>query len=299
MTTLILNNQNKSKFFENLDKKKQIQLEKRNRFHIYTMLDYSLSAVSYFDFFSRNAFEVVLRTKLLAQIFEKEKVSCDFLLFTFLDSNNELTTILDEYGLEKSIINKYLISSYNVSKKTLPEKIFGPIPFFAHSLLYYFNKTELDIKISFSHDMNLLFEKAAENAISRFKTPVITSEILFLTMMEDKKSKIGKLILHFLSSSLDWYLLRYKLLKIIHHQETKIRNDIKKSEKYFAYLLKTQIPEDYFTHLIDSNYFPLGILYFRAFIINRLFSCNLYQILDYDINKSIQKTSTRMYSSEI
>ena len=32
----------------------------------------------------------------------------------------------------------------------------------------------------FSMEINQVFETAAENALSRFKTPVITSEILFI-----------------------------------------------------------------------------------------------------------------------
>ena len=44
----------------------------------------------------------------------------------------------------------------------------------------------------YSTQVNLLFEKAAENALLRFKTPVITSEILFLTLMESTNIKVSK-----------------------------------------------------------------------------------------------------------
>jgi hypothetical protein len=50
------------------------------------------------------------------------------------------------------------------------------------------------IKVSDESEMNQLFEKTIDNALNRFKTPVVTPEVLFITLMEERTSKAGKII---------------------------------------------------------------------------------------------------------
>jgi hypothetical protein len=90
----------------------------------------------------------------------------------------------------------------------------------------FFKNVFFNFEVRNSYELNLLFEKSAENSLTRFKTPVITPEILFITMMEEKHTKVGKIIQKFLKTDTNWYLLRYKLIKMIHYQETSQFNNI-------------------------------------------------------------------------
>lgn len=96
---------------------------------------------------------------------------------------------------------------------------------FAYQFLNAVNKNSLVIS---SYEVHFLLEKAGENALFRFKTPIITPEILFITLMEEKNTKVGKILNKILKNSLDWYLIRYKLIKRIHNQEMNIRGEIEK-----------------------------------------------------------------------
>ena len=101
-------------------------------------------------------------------------------------------------------------------------------------------------------------DKAIENAY-RFKTPVITPEIL-LTILEEKETTGGKLLKLLLTNDLNWNLLRYEILKKLHHQETQVQGNIFKNTRYYAYLLKIEMVDEQFEKLIEKDDFFL-ILY--------------------------------------
>lgn len=275
----------------------QILLEKRKRTQAYNALDYILSLITYFDFFSFDAFKIAKHSKFLAQSFGFKTVSSDFLLIPLLELDSELITLLEESNFTYSIIKQSLFSKYDTQPSSLQEKILNkiPLPSFIESL--FVPQIVFDPSISFSHEVNLLFEKTAENALSRFKTPVITPEIIFITLMEEKNSKAGKLISKHLDNPMDWYLVRYKILKRIHSQELTIRNKVLKNEHYFAYLLKTQIPEVEFNRLIENDILDLGILYFRNKLLKNVLKVNLPELIELEVNKSIKVTNKRKYSS--
>jgi hypothetical protein len=60
----------------------KIIIEKRRRNQAYMALDYLLSAITYFDFFSSDAFKIVKNAKYLAQICNKN-VTSELLLLLF------------------------------------------------------------------------------------------------------------------------------------------------------------------------------------------------------------------------
>ena len=142
-----------------------------------------------------------------------------------------------------------------------------------------------------------MFEKAAENALVRFKTPVITPEILFVTMMEQKNNKVGKIIKKFLKNDTNWYLLRYKLIKRLHYQETDIRTNVSKNNHYFVYLLKLNLSEYEFNRLIETESLNLGVSVFRNRLISQLLKVDIFNQLENEIHKSIKVSNKRNYSS--
>ena len=273
----------------------KIELEKRRRHQVYSLLDYVLSVLTYFDFFSQDAFLIIKRSKNLAQACRLKQLTSEFLLFPFLDPDLEFFKFLKEYNLDEQEITR-LITSVN----KLPNLSFSQKKnyFFYKVLNFSFLKQSLVTKdISYSYDVNTLFEKAAENALTRFKTPVITPEILFITMMESKTNKISKLIKRFFKNETSWYLLRYKLIKQIHLQEINVRTEVSKNEQYFAYLLKTHLSEFEFNRIIDSKLLSLGVSSFRNKLIGKMLKINIFDLLKEDIYKSVKVTGTRTYST--
>lgn len=272
--------------------KEKILSEKRKRAQIYSALNHFITLNTYFDFFSFDAFKIATNSRNLAKSFQSKTVACEHLLLPFLETSSEISHILDESGFNKKEILKFLEQKNGSKLFSFKEQLA-----FKLNLPFLRKKRFQDNSINFSLEVNQIFEKAAENALSRFKTPVITSEILFITLMEEKKNKVAKFITKSVSDKMQWYLLRYKLIKRIHHNELNIRTRVPKNEQYFAYLLKTQIPEIQFDRLIENDILALGVLFFRNKLLSKVRSLSLPSHLEKEIYRSIKITRVRKYSS--
>lgn len=281
----------KNNFTSEKNINEKILIEKRKRFQTYITMDHLLTFNSYFDFFSLDAFKIVKHSKYLAQSYETKKVTSEFLIYPFIEMESEISKILEQYQIDK-----------NKTKNLLPKKSSAAEFSFQENLkrnfysTFFNKKVSTNKSISYSHEVNLIFEKAVENAQNRFKTPIITPEILFITLMEQKNSKGGKFLLESISNPLDWYLIRYKILKRIHTHELNIRSQVKKNEQYFAYLLKTQVSEHQFDRLIDNELLPLGVLFFRNQLLKRVLGLDFNNCLEKETLKTIKISSTRKYS---
>ena len=270
-----------------LNQEDMISVEKHKRLQIYTSLDCLLSVITYFDFFSYDAFKIAKDSKIFAEALEKNIVTTECLLFPFLTSPLSIKEILSDYNLTvKTIGPRFEITSKKQEKKGI--NLFQFIPFF--------KTTKSKKSVQYSYNVNMIFEKAAQNALSRFKTPVITPEILFITIMEEKSSKVSKVIKKIINNETNWYLLRYNLMKRIYFDELAIKNDVKKNQHYFAYLLKTHLSQLQFDRLIENNLLSLGVSFFRNKLILELASFNIQDFLEREIYKSMKITSTRKYS---
>ena len=85
--------------------KTDIKLERRRRNQVYFALDYILQRVTYFDFFSSDAFNIAKYSKSFAQLFEKKVVSSEMLLFSFFYCGSSLLKLLQEYSLDEKFIS--------------------------------------------------------------------------------------------------------------------------------------------------------------------------------------------------
>ena len=56
-------------------REEKISLEKRRRNYTYKTLDYILSNLTYFDFFSLDAFEVLKQSKKLGDFYKSEEIT--------------------------------------------------------------------------------------------------------------------------------------------------------------------------------------------------------------------------------
>lgn len=296
---LLLNMKKEEDLFEpnenlNSNKKdqKKIFFEKRKRFQVYNALEHLLSFNTYFDYFSSDAFKIVKDSNLLAQCYQSGLVTSEYLLYPFFEIDSDLRSILNDFGLTKEIALNFIDIKKPSSLLSLKEKFF-----LRFKLSFLVKKVNHNNFIEFSGEVNQIFEKAAENALNRFKTPVITSEILFVTLMEQNKSKIGKSIEKAISNRINWYLLRYKLLKRIHTSELNIRTQVSINQQHFAYLLKTQIPDIQFDRLIENDIISLGILFFRNKLLAKVREISLDSCLEKEIYRSIKATGVRKYTS--
>jgi ATP-dependent Clp protease ATP-binding subunit ClpA len=299
METLSLKTfQSKSYINPDLTLEQKILSEKQRRYQAYMRLDYLLSVVSYFDFFSLDAFQITKKAKELTQFCEKKTVTSDLLLLPFFDSNKEVVKLLEKYGVNRKLIGQSIWNSQKPANQTFQEKgskliknilLRIDIPIVSEFLI-------VPKKTKYSYEINQIFEKAADNALTRFKTPVISSEILLITMLEAKKSKAGKLLKHYLKTDLNWYMLRFCLMKRLHQQELAIRIDLPTNYQYFAYLLKANLPELQFDTLLDKDCLLPGVLLFRNTLISDAVKFDLYKELKRDILTSIKSTKVRTYS---
>lgn len=276
----------------------KILLEKRRRHQTYMALDYFLSAVTYFDFFSSDAFKVVRNAKYLAQICNTN-VTSELLLLPFFSYPSEVSKILGDFNITEQKIEKLVASLqpqkkegfFTKKKKALQQRLKRIKGFFVKETL------ALNQKIKYSHEVNKIFEKAAENALVRFKTPVISPEILFITIIEEKNTKASKIIRKFLKSEVDWYLLRYKLIKRIHNQESNIRSEVIKNQHYFAYLMKIQLTDFEFNKLIENEALAKGVSLFRNTLISNILKIDIFEEIKAEIRVSMKLTNKRSYST--
>ena len=283
----------------NLTTEQKIELEKRRRYQAYMTLDYFLSFVTYFDFFSEDSFLIAQKAKEISQVFEKNVVTSDLLLIPFFQLNTEMSQILKNYGIDEKKVGKLISISQSNSSEKSPEGIKHTIKnvFLSSKIRFLAKKVVVLNPTKYSYEIHQLFEKAAENALLRFKTPVISSEILLITMLEAKKSKVGKLLQKCLKTESNWYTFRYALLKRLHTQELAIRTDIPKNYQYFAYLLKTQLSEAEFETVLEKESLLASVLLFRNFLIEDILQWDFYETLQADIRLSIKSRSTRTYSN--
>jgi ATP-dependent Clp protease ATP-binding subunit ClpA len=275
----------------------KILIEKRRRHQTYMALDYFLSAVTYFDFFSSDAFKIVKNAKYLAQICEKS-VTSELLLLPFFSYPSHVSNILGDFGITEEAIENIVASLQKKKKENFFQKQQNSLNQTLQNVKGFFIRETLalDQGIKYSHEVNKIFEKAAENALVRFKTPVISPEILFITLLEEKNSKAAKIIKKFLKDDVEWYLLRYKIIKRIHNQESNIRSEVIKNQHYFAYLMKIQLTDFEFNKLIENEALAKGVSLFRNTLISKILKIDIFEEISEEIYTSMKITNKRSYS---
>jgi hypothetical protein len=294
-------------------KLENVKKEKCRRYQAYKLLEYNLSHFTYFDFFSLDTFQIAKNSKYITQIYNQDQVSFEFLLLPFFDLKLEIGNLLNSFGFNESFLEKILTRNFVEKSKTNSFLLDGNINFinlkkkiknFFEELFFinksFFNKLKIefsfDQQIIYSYQIHQIFEKSTENALNRFRTPIVTPEILFITLMEQKNLSISKLIKKNLSDETAWYLLRYRLLKLLYYQEIDIKTQVPKNLYFFAYLLKTQISESHFQKLIQKKVLSKAVLLFRNIVISELLKYDLIKNFDQETYSSISISPKRYYT---
>jgi hypothetical protein len=295
-------------------KQEEIEFEKRRRYQAYKMLDYTLSNFTYFDFFSADAFQIAKNSKYISQLYGKEKVGLETLFVPFFDTQFEVGKLLQSFGFDDIFLKNLSLQLKNATPKGLPGKTALPtrmdrlVSFLkkvqekAETLLETYlpweqNNLVFNQHIRYSYQVHQIFEKSAENALNRFKTPVITPEILFITLMEEKDLFVGKLIKKNIPDETTWYLLRYKLLKRLYVQESNVRSQVTKNQYFFAYLLKIELSEANFEKLIEKKLLAKAVSLFRNLLIQDLLKADLFESFELETQASLRMMPRRNYST--
>lgn len=265
----------------------KIRIEKRKRNQVYSSLDYFLSSLSYFDFFSATSFDLIKCAKQLSLHLNETKVTKEMVLLAFFFVENPVLNLLEDFKIDKEKI----IENYFPKKKSP----FQHLKDFKNNILDVLNLQQTE-NLELSSELNNFFEKVAENALRRFKTPVITSEIIFLTFLEEKDYCYFKLFRDTVSNDSIWYLLRYQLLKNIHYKESNIRSNVIKNQHYFTYLLQTKLSEKNFKQLIKRELLQEGTFVFRNDLIGKLLKQDFFKLLLKDTFISLQLRNNRKYT---
>jgi hypothetical protein len=100
----------------------KLLLEKRRRYQAYSTLNYLLSAVSYFDFFSKDAFQIVIKAKHFCQLSKKQNVLSEFLLLSFFTSEASVVKLLKKSKLNKKNVGKLVGIMADISSPSIFEK---------------------------------------------------------------------------------------------------------------------------------------------------------------------------------
>lgn len=296
------------KVLENLPlemKQAEINFEKRKRYQAYKMLDYTLSNYSYFDFFSADAFQIAKNSKYIAQVYKKDKVNLEILFLSFFDGQFEMADLLKSFGFEEEFLEKLAVQIKMIKTKEEIQgesiSLTGRFKKLLRNFLTFFSSEEkneliFNQKIRYNYQVHQIFEKSAENALNRFKTPVITPEILLITLMEEKGFIINKLIKKNIKDETNWYLLRYKLLKRLYSQESNVRGQVSKNQQFFAYLLKTHLSDINFEKLIEKKLLAKAVFLFRNLLIHDLLKFDLFEDFEQEIHASLAVSPKRSYS---
>ena len=191
---------------------------------------------------------------------------------------------------------------------------------------FYKKKKEKIPDIPFSLAVEKLLDKAVLQAVSRYRTPIITTDLLFVVLVEkilfylspnwnslNQNEKISKKCNESekeFRKTARWFsnvfpkdvevellLLRYDLFKQIHKGEASLREQISVNQYFFGSIIKTEIPESKINELLENESFGSVVSEFRDILMKTAMEKNLQDQIYQDSLKELHLTSNRKYSS--
>jgi hypothetical protein len=249
--------------------------EKRKRYQTYTLLNYVLSPNSLFDYLSKDAFEAIMSTKIVADGCYNKEITPEQLFLYLITTKNVLKyeEVKNNFSI-KNLRNVFLNLESPYTKTYLTKNI---------------------KRFEFSKDFIQLLENSSKNAENRFKSPVITINILFISLLEYLEIKYGKVFTKLLGNYLDMASLKSKVIKDIYMEEANISKQLKKEYLFFAYLLRINISELQFKRLIENSILVSVVPFFRNKLILRNLSENIMDLIEREISKSLKYAPIRKY----
>lgn len=284
-------------------KQMKLSLEYRRRYQANNMLELILHLTSPYDFFTFDAFQILVSGKYIAENMDKGFVSTEFLLPGFFLLDLPAVTPLKHFAINYTLILDKIATLHQ--KKDNTHFLIKFLRKKKHSIIYKINNflkkndflKELfvdpivyDEDISqFANEMEEYLVQCTINACDRFKTPVVSPEILLITLIEEKETNGGKIINEFFKNETHRQLLRYELIKMLHRQESMLKNRLPSHNILYAYLMKAHLSEKEYNKLIDSNLLDSAISVFRNTLISELVTLDYLDLLSLRVNKSISR----------
>jgi len=275
------------KWFRKLTNKKFREI--RRRLHFYTNLELLASRITIFDVMNKETFSILLHAKRIAKRYNFEEVNEEILLLAFLSGKKEINKLFKKSELNKNAIYQEFLTTYKLPTRNIFQKIGN----FILEKIFLEKQPLLDKKFNFSTGCLDLFFKAAENTLERFKTFVITPEILFITLMEKKIP----LLLKGLDNKKKWYILRYILLRRINTEEILVQSKVKSNQFLYIYLLKSKLRQRTYNLYIGGKRRRVLYLPFRALLSPTVLKWDRLKFLEAQTRRSIRINSILRYSS--
>lgn len=185
------------------------------------------------------------------------------------------------------VLNQFCVNILSVLNKNFTSKISFPLLNVIFKFFFY-KRSLKDIEIS--DECCTFFENLMYFAKIKYKTPVITNELLALAFLDSKYGSFLKLLLTDINN---FYEIKYSLSKNLYEQEILIKEEIPKNLQYFSYLLKSGYFEKDFQALVTKeNVLVKGNLtlktsLIRNFTLQKIFKASIFEILEEEIFQSI------------
>nr|QOU10640.1 ClpN [Poteriospumella lacustris] len=220
--------------------------------------------------------------KMLSSFFLKDAIAKQSLKSFF----NEPITSLSRIFLMKRSIKK--------KKSKLVSKYFAKLLSISKSLK----------QITFSSGSFLFFEQAMKLANEKYKTPIITTDILTLLLLESSKVQSVTNRIARMPSLLKE--MKYILIRSLYDNELAIKDENDRNLYYFCYLLKIGSSEQFFHKVIQkedlilTGNLSLKAFSIRDFLVKKLIRIKFLKLIENEVIKSVFVNSLlRIYKYHI
>lgn len=303
--------------------------EKRKRHLANFFFQRIFSQSTYFDFFTKETIISLLIAKKIAQILKEPEINQEILLLSLcLSDHTILVSFLTKLNISKEELIKNYLSQKKYEnfsmqlRKKLEQKIMTiSSNFFNNNLTFLtmffssqksgsFLQKKLLKKISpkskiflenfvfkkplknirFSYSLFLFFEQLMKISQEKYKTPIISTELIFLELLN---SKAVKILPKFLNSNFLFYELKYSVTKSLYKEETYLKEEIPKNRYYFSYLFKLGTEEGILKKMIEKEElltngdFLSKLFSLRKFLTKKIIRINILKYIQIEIFKSV------------
>ena len=282
------------KYFKSIiktNKNNKLLIETRARNNIYLLLDYNISLNSYFDFFSIEAYNMIILSKYLSNKSNLKTISIHHTLISLFNNNLLANNYINLLNNEKSnivYINQLLKKEKAKTKALLDFSFFDLIiKLYFDTKTFLIKNNNLIKKTFLSKKIKILFQYTVKLNKYIFKTAYLTPDYILFTLFNFKSLKVSKIFLNLLNDNVKINMLKFN--SFIYNKNVKHNNPsfIDKNQQYYLFLLRRSISEYQFNILLNSVYLKHVINYFRFLILNNVIKKftkkNLYQNFVEDI----------------
>lgn len=268
---------------------KQIYQEKQRRNHVYNALNYYLSQTTFYDFFSKDAFDIVIYARLIAIHLGEKTVTSEHILAGYFFGKRPLENLFKEFEIYGENIIHESSDTYEIEGPSILRNfsfLWNRYKKFVQYFRSFFLKKNKAInlkQVTDSYELSALFRKVMRKARKNFKTPVITSELLMIAMLDDQKCLANKFLHEIFETDVRFYLFRLKLVKRLYKEESFIKHQLAINDLHYAYLLKTQLSSEEFQGVRENPANHIIVRYFRNRLIQKTIEIPIFSILKEEI----------------